>query len=164
MFYSFQKSTNDQNDYWKVRDDILQANIHRIYYDSIILLAMALNKSVDDLKLLNPPRKLEDFNYHDKEMADIFNYNARHMEFTSFSVSRMYYLINLHPGNFIMVLKETWLILFAPIIFLCISVKKTKTKTKKKKKTVSELQIIIRAWLEGPPWSPGAGLADKILE
>ena len=51
---------------------------------------MALNKSIDDLQLLNPPRKLEDFNYHDKEMADIFNDNARHMEFTSFSVSAVH--------------------------------------------------------------------------
>ena len=66
-----------------------------------MLMAMALNKSIDDLKLLNPPRKLEDFNYHDKEMADIFNYKVRHTEFTGFSISG-YILINswLLQGRF----------------------------------------------------------------
>ena len=83
----FQKSTLEQTEFWKARDNILQSNLYRICYDSMMLMAMALNKSIDDLKFLDPPRKLQNFNYHDSDMRRIFNQNIRHTEFTGFSVS-----------------------------------------------------------------------------
>ncbi|XP_072037337.1 gamma-aminobutyric acid type B receptor subunit 2-like [Amphiura filiformis] len=50
-----------------------------------MLIALALNQSIDDLRHLNRPRNLEDFNYEDEEMTRIFNYNVRHVEFTGIS-------------------------------------------------------------------------------
>ncbi|XP_072037336.1 gamma-aminobutyric acid type B receptor subunit 2-like [Amphiura filiformis] len=83
------KPTTEQQEYWTETNifDAIVKNRDRTLYDSIILIAMALNQSIDDLRQLTPPRNLEDFNYKDEEMREIFNYNVRHVEFTGTSVS-----------------------------------------------------------------------------
>ena len=69
--------------------NILRKNAKRQYYDSILLMALALNNSIHDLRNLSPPRRLEDFTYEDDEMTEIFNQNIRHMDFVGVSVSKM---------------------------------------------------------------------------
>ena len=56
----------------------------------MVLMTLALNKSIGDLKDLQPPRRLEDFTYDDDDMAEIFNYNVRHADFIGISVSSKY--------------------------------------------------------------------------
>ncbi|XP_071808954.1 gamma-aminobutyric acid type B receptor subunit 2-like [Asterias amurensis] len=41
-------------------------------YDCLLTIALALNSSIRDLQKLIPPRRLDDFNYGDTEMADVF--------------------------------------------------------------------------------------------
>ena len=59
----------------------------RHFYDGIFNIAMTLNASIDPLSRLQPPKKLEDFDYHDDEIGDIFLRNARHLEFTGLTVN-----------------------------------------------------------------------------
>ena len=81
MFY-FQKATEAQKRYWSEAGmlDLLNQNSNRIYYDSIMLFALALNRSIEDLQKLRPPRKLEDFTYNDVEFTEVLNSNVRHVE------------------------------------------------------------------------------------
>ncbi|XP_071947614.1 gamma-aminobutyric acid type B receptor subunit 1-like [Antedon mediterranea] len=50
-------------------------------YDQIITISLALNASIADLDQLNPPKKLEDFTYKAKDMADIFYKNTKNVNF-----------------------------------------------------------------------------------
>ena len=67
--------------------DTIGKNSRRIYYDSMMLMALALNASIADLSRLQPPRRLEDFSYYDSVISDVFNHSIRHTEFTGISVS-----------------------------------------------------------------------------
>ena len=67
--------------------NILRPNGKRTNYDCMFLMALALNRSIEDLKSLTPPRRLEDFTYKDAEMAKVFDRHIRHADFTSISVS-----------------------------------------------------------------------------
>ena len=89
FFAFFQKPTDDQIKFWTdIRAyDYMLGNTNRTHYDSIMLMALALNKSIKDLQSLDLPRRLEDFSYRDSDIAGIFNYNVRHMVFTGISVS-----------------------------------------------------------------------------
>ncbi len=80
--FIFQKATEAQKQYWSDVGilDILTQNMNRIYYDSIMLIALALNRSIEDLQKLKPPRKLEDFTYNDVEFTEVLNSNVRHVE------------------------------------------------------------------------------------
>ncbi len=60
--------------------DLLNQNSNRIYYDSIMLFALALNRSIEELQKLKPPRKLEDFTYNDVEFTDVLNKSIRNVE------------------------------------------------------------------------------------
>ena len=86
------KPTREQEDFLANQNayDIISMNIKRIYYDGIMLMALALNQSIEDLKHLIPPKRLEDFSYQDTKMVEVFNENVRHMEFTGISVSTYY--------------------------------------------------------------------------
>ena len=82
-------ATEDQKQYWSDVDilDILTQNSNRIFYDSIIVMAMALNSSIEGLRKLKPPKKLEDFAYTDDEFTEVLNDNVRHVkEFHGISV------------------------------------------------------------------------------
>ncbi|XP_072037294.1 gamma-aminobutyric acid type B receptor subunit 1-like [Amphiura filiformis] len=89
--YNGIKHTREQELFWTKPEinflNILRTNGKRINYDSMFLMALALNQSISDLKNLNPPRELQDFNYADDEMAKLFDHNVRHADFTSISVS-----------------------------------------------------------------------------
>ncbi|XP_033121945.1 gamma-aminobutyric acid type B receptor subunit 1-like isoform X2 [Anneissia japonica] len=50
-------------------------------YDQIITISLALNASIEDLKQLSPPKRLEDFTYESKYMADIIYKNAKNVKF-----------------------------------------------------------------------------------
>ncbi|XP_072037334.1 gamma-aminobutyric acid type B receptor subunit 2-like [Amphiura filiformis] len=87
LIFACQLHSKDQEEFWTLNNayNIIATNTKRTYYDSMVLMAMALNASIGDLKLLNPPRKLEDFEYTHDDMRKVFNYNVRHAEFISIS-------------------------------------------------------------------------------
>ena len=94
MMIIFASSTSqppikEQKKFWASHNayDVIGTNAKRIYYDAMMLMAMALNASIEDLKLLKPSKKLEDFHYSADDIVKVFNYNIRHAEFTGISVS-----------------------------------------------------------------------------
>ena len=58
-----------------------------------MLMAMAFNDSVDELKRFNSSRNLDDFTYDNAEISGVFNENIRHTQFTGFSVSKQLNLL-----------------------------------------------------------------------
>ena len=79
----------EQKQFWSKMEfyNIISQNSHRTIYDCIVTIALALNQSIKDLQLLNPPKTLQHFSYDDKDMTDVFNFNVRHLEFTGIGVS-----------------------------------------------------------------------------
>ncbi|XP_022107902.1 gamma-aminobutyric acid type B receptor subunit 2-like isoform X3 [Acanthaster planci] len=68
------KPTQEQKAYMKtlVTADLSVQDVLSQSYDGMIVMALALNASVPELALLNPPRRLEDFYYGDTEMRKVF--------------------------------------------------------------------------------------------
>ncbi|XP_072037397.1 gamma-aminobutyric acid type B receptor subunit 2-like [Amphiura filiformis] len=87
LYFNGLKPSKEQEEFLANQNayDIIPLNIKRIYYDGIMLMALALNKSIEDLQRLSPPRRLEDFKYQDTDMVEVFNKNVRHAEFTGIS-------------------------------------------------------------------------------
>ena len=56
-------------------------------YDCLLTIALALNSSIPDLQKLIPPRRLDDFNYGDTEMADVFWNHSYRTKFVGATVS-----------------------------------------------------------------------------
>ena len=53
-------------------------------YDAVVAMTLALNSSAEELARQN--KSLSDFNYNDKEMAQLFKTSLSKVTFTGFSV------------------------------------------------------------------------------
>ena len=59
-------------------------------YDSMMVMAMALNASVEHLAKMEPPRRLQDFQYGDTAMREVIMQSVRNVHFYGATVSYTY--------------------------------------------------------------------------
>ena len=91
--------------------------------DNVLVMAYALNASVEDFRRMNPPRKLEEFSYEDAEMRDVILKYVRNTDFIGATVRSNINVSCVIVSKFIvyfLIFYDVFLLCF--VLFVCLFV------------------------------------------